>query len=116
MEIMVVTAGKNASSVKNATPPDVYKMRSSIMPFSTRQRMSRQPSGGIAFGCASLAASPAFPRSFQRYRDGILSLSLAFGLCFGAPVLSGKVFGAHIVRHSRHPKHGPSVVKDSGKA
>jgi hypothetical protein len=39
-------------------------------------------------------------------------VSLAFGLCFGAPVLSGEVFGAHIVPHSCHPKHRPSIVKD----
>ena len=43
-------------------------------------------------------------------------MSLAFGLCFGAPVLSGEVFGARIVPHSRHPKHRPLIVKDFGKA
>jgi hypothetical protein len=31
-------------------------------------------------------------------------VAFAFGLSFGAPVLSREIFGARIVPHSRHPK------------
>jgi hypothetical protein len=43
-------------------------------------------------------------------------VSLAFGLCFGAPVLSGEVFNAHIVPHSCHPNHSHLIVKHSVRA
>ena len=79
-ETMVATAGKKASSVKNATPPDVYRMRSAIIPSSTRQRMSRQPSGGIVSGAVASRPRPRSRDSFQRHCEGILVLTPAFGL------------------------------------
>ena len=108
---MVATAGKKASSVKKATPPDVYKMRSSIMPFSTRQRMSRQPSGGIASGAVASRPRPRSRARSSDYCEGILSVSLAFGLCFGTPVLSERGLRCPASSSIRAPHHPGTTTR-----
>src|SRR4029450_6602177 len=74
METMVATAGKKLRRVKKATPPDVYRMRSSRMPFSTRQRMSRHPSGAPDFDPAKGFAA----NGYGEHSPGQYSLLSAF--------------------------------------
>ena len=102
-ETIAAIPGKTASSAKNATPPEVNRIRFSEIDQNTRQRISLHPRGGI---CSGVFAPRPRPDSLARARstglaDALLAptsarqsspLSAAFAA--GARSLStGKTFG-----------------------
>ena len=57
-ETIAAIPGKTASSAKNATPPEVDRIRFSEIDQNTRQRISLHPRGGIAPACLRRAHGP----------------------------------------------------------
>ena len=82
-DTMAAIPGKTARSVKNATLPEVDRIRFSEIDQNTRQRISLHPRGGI---CSGVFASRPRPGSRARARSTSDRKTLRSNI--SAPVLS----------------------------